>query len=688
MGHRVWLLLILLGGVSSEAPTMYGEITSPNYPQGYPNNAQNSWEITVPKGFGIKIYFLHLDIEPSENCEYDFVQIIVGDQVEGKFCGRKTDPSLPSIPVHELYFPTNNLTLQFTSDFSNEERYTGFSAHYIAMDVDECDESSEIECSHFCNNYIGGYFCSCHPGYFLHPNNHTCGVQCSGNLFTDLRGQINSPGYPSNYPENSLCEYKVHLSPGYQVILTFQTKVFDIEAGEDGSCIYDTLTIQVGGRTFGPYCGKSPPPQIETGSNEVTIIFQTDSGGDHKGWRINYSEDAIPCDHLVFQHSLLNPRKNKYVFKDTVTVTCQEGYEFVTTQLNMKSMQSTCQDDGTWSVTEPTCTPVDCGHPNSIDNGSPIFSQTTYLSEATYICDSDFYKLTLPPSGDDTFVCSAKGDWVGKSGGDEIPKCKAVCGVCSTGKCEDGIGRIFGGNPAEPGQFPWQIAFISPSRGSGALISDRWILTAAHVVQDKDSPEMYGGVINLRPKKQENLLKAKKIIVHPNWVTQDNDKRVNYNHDIALVLLCSKVKLGSLISPICLPGSDHGMSPTLSQRAYIAGWGATEKKERTPHLLFTIVALNKNEKCQELDKEKKYTYTSNMLCAGDATGHDSCKGDSGGPLMFFGEGRMYTAGITSWGVNCGKFGVYTKVENYLDWIKETMERVEMEEDGSPDPECA
>lgn len=54
---------------------MYGEILSPNYPQGYPNDVKESWEISVPPGYGIRLYFTHLDIEPSQDCEYDSVKV-------------------------------------------------------------------------------------------------------------------------------------------------------------------------------------------------------------------------------------------------------------------------------------------------------------------------------------------------------------------------------------------------------------------------------------------------------------------------------------------------------------------------------------------------------------------------------------------------------------------------------------
>ncbi|KAM8924717.1 complement C1s subcomponent [Pelodytes ibericus] len=684
MDHSIWLLLTLVGCIHAETPKMYGEVTSPNYPQGYHNNVQESWEISVPQGFGIQFYFIHLDIEPSRDCEYDSVQVMIGDEEKLRLCGRRSEGS-PGSPLHEQYFPTNTLRIQFTSDFSNEERYTGFSAYYIAVDLDECTES---DCTHFCNNYIGGYVCSCRPGYLLHPDNQTCEVNCSGNLYTDLRGQISSPAFPSQYPENSLCQYKVRLVPGFQVVLTFQAKDFDIEAADNGKCIYDTLTIQAGEKTFGPYCGKTPPPRIDTGSNEVDIIFQTDSGGDNKGWRVHYSEDAIPCDHLVFEHSLLYPRKDKYIFTDTVSVTCEEGYELVSTKVNNPScfsFQSTCQGDGTWTTVEPKCQPVDCGPPTSIDNGFPNFSQTKYLSNASYSCVSEYYKLTLPASGDDIFYCSSEGLWVGKDGGKELPECVAVCGGFKEYLTS---GRIYGGKKAEPGEFPWQIAFIEPRRGSGALISDRWVLTAAHVVEGDGDPIMFGGFVDMRNRNKHKPFKARKIIIHPKWTNEDLDKRLSYDNDIALIQLCSKVELGPNIKPICLPG--NGKSPGIGRTGYIAGWGKTEKKKQVPVLQFTRVPLSDIKKCKELDTQNKYTFTSNMMCAGDIAGHDSCEGDSGGPLMFTDqsdESKMYTAGIVSWGIQCGTYGVYTKVENYLDWIKETIKEVEKEETGETQRVC-
>lgn len=70
-----------------------------------------------------------------------------------------------------------------------------------------------------------------------------------------------------------------------------------------------------------------------------------------------------------------------------------------------------------------------------------------------------------------------------------------------------------------------------------------------------------------------------------------------------------------------------------------------------------------------------------MLCAGWVSGKsDTCGGDSGGGLMCLNRkknrGSYSVQGITSFGDGCGKkkkFGIYTSVFNYVDWINHIMD---------------
>ncbi|KAF7238162.1 Complement C1s subcomponent [Varanus komodoensis] len=683
-----WYVITCFLLAHAEATTMYGEILSPNYPQAYPNDALESWKINVPPGYGIHLYFTHLDIEPSQNCEYDFVKILSGNQVEGQLCGQKSSQIPGTAILEEFHFPYNSLTITFQSDFSNEERFTGFAAYYVAQDMNECIDFAEEPCSHYCNNYIGGYFCSCPPEYFLQEDQKTCSVNCSGNVFTELSGEIASPNYPGLYPENSNCDYRIALESGYRVVLTIG-KDFSIEAPDmDGNCV-DSLTFTAGDQRFGPYCGSvfTGPPEIKTTSNIVDILFQTDQTMQDRGWKIRYSAEPIPCPQEVTPNSVLDPVRDHYVVKDTVMVTCVEGHEIVLPHGSLRSFYASCQSNGKWSSSDQRCVPVDCGMPDELRNGDVTFlsgsEATMYEATIRYSCKHPYY--TLKDEGDGVYRCSASGKWVDKDEKTDLPVCIPVCGL-SQARTE--IGRIFGGRIADEGEVPWQIYFEQP-RGGGALISDRWILTAAHVLDGNPSPTIYAG----RHMVGKNVLRTVKPLdvegsfIHPNWAKVVTDTRTNFDNDIALLKLREPLTMGPTISPICLPGPSPEYDPAQGTIGFVAGWGRTEVSKASVKLRLANIPVMGMEMCERVKPDPpadslSYVFTENMICAGNGQ-QDSCKGDSGGAYAIQdpnNESRYYVAGLVSWGPKCGTYGLYTKVANYVDWITGVINRHEDSED--------
>lgn len=71
-------------------------------------------------------------------------------------------------------------------------------------------------------------------------------MNCSGNVFTEPSGEIASPNYPNQYPENSQCKYQVVLKSGYFVALTIHSDDFDVEPADSTGNCRDSLTVGMG----------------------------------------------------------------------------------------------------------------------------------------------------------------------------------------------------------------------------------------------------------------------------------------------------------------------------------------------------------------------------------------------------------------------------------------------------------
>lgn len=88
--------------------------------------------------------------------------------------------------------------------------------------------------------------------------------------------------------------------------------------------------------------------------------------------------------------------------------------------------------------------------------------------------------------------------------------------------------KIVDGLKAAPGQFPFyaflEVRFGDPTKGAAcgaSIISDEWVLTAAHCLMGATSVGVHMGEYDLRQKKPQHigmLVESDEFIIHPNYM--------------------------------------------------------------------------------------------------------------------------------------------------------------------------
>merc|ERR1712154_11871 len=234
--------------------------------------------------------------------------------------------------------------------------------------------------------------------------------------------------------------------------------------------------------------------------------------------------------------------------------------------------------------------------------------------------------------------------------------------------------KIVGGFEAEENQWPWQVALFIDNAWfcGGSIISENYIMTAAHCAEGASYFDIMAGAHNVRASSEPHRVEITSYNgwTHPQW---DHNTLAN---DIALIELPSPLSFNEYINPSCMPMA--GDTADVNEMVTCTGWGKPSDSAGGISPVLRMVEdrpIISNSECNAI-----YGIVGDgVVCIDTTGGKGTCNGDSGGPLNMKynvksdGMGDKWKqVGVVSFGASAGcEVGYpagFTRTEYYLDWI--------------------
>jgi len=246
----------------------------------------------------------------------------------------------------------------------------------------------------------------------------------------------------------------------------------------------------------------------------------------------------------------------------------------------------------------------------------------------------------------------------------------AVRGTKAVANCgQSKSTKIVGGNEVTPHEYPWQVGLFIDDMYfcGGSIISEDWVLTAAHCMDGAGFVEVVMGAHNIHSSSEETQVR----VTSTDFFTHENWNSFTLSNDLALIRMPSPIKFTPEIQPVCLPTYTDASDDFVGEMVTLTGWGRpSDSASGISEVLREVdVTTISTADCQAYYG----IVTDKILCIDSTGGHGSCNGDSGGPMNYVTGGVTQTRGITSFGSSTGcETGYpdgYTRVTSYLDWIE-------------------